>query len=71
MIAEVVAAGQKRGEIDPSLKKEQVAIQVLQTFMGTVLFWSLHEEPALNVWMEDSFQHFWRSIAVSGEEQEI
>lgn len=70
MVAEVVAVGQKRGEIDPRLKKEKVAIQVLQTFMGTVLFWSLHEEPALNVWMEDSFQHFWRSIAVSGKKQE-
>jgi len=69
-IAEIVAAGQKRGEIDPHLKKGKVAIQVLQTFMGTVLFWSLHEAPALKVWMEDSFQHFWRSIAVSGEEQE-
>ncbi len=68
MIAEILALGQKRGEIDPHLKKEQLAIQVLQTFMGTVLFWSLHEEPALNVWMEDSFQHFWRAIAVSGKE---
>jgi len=69
MIADVVAAGQQRGEIDPHLKKEKVAIQVLQAFMGTVLFWSLHEKPALNVWMEDSFQHFWRAIAVSGKEQ--
>jgi len=69
MIAAVVADGQKRGEIDPRLKKEKVAIQVLQTFMGTVLFWSLHEQPALSGWMEDSFQHFWRSIAISGKEQ--
>jgi len=37
--------------------------------MGTVLFWSLHEEPPLDVWIEDSFQHFWRGIAVSGQEQ--
>jgi hypothetical protein len=66
-IAKIVAAGQKRGEIDPRLKKEKVAIQVLQAFMGTVLFWSLHEEPALAVWIEDSFQHFWRSVAVSRE----
>ncbi len=71
MIAGIVAAGQKRGEIDRRLKKDKVAIQVLQTFMGTVLFWSLHEEPALDVWMEDSFQHFWRSIAVSGREQKL
>jgi len=67
MIAEVVAAGQKRGEIDRRLKKEKIANQVLQTFMGTVLFWSLHEKPALDIWMEDSFQHFWRSISVSGQ----
>ena len=69
MIAAVIAAGQKRGEINRHLKKEKVATQVLQTFMGTVLFWSLHERPALSVWMEDSFQHFWRSIASSGDEQ--
>jgi AcrR family transcriptional regulator len=69
IIAEIVAAGQKREEIDPQLKKEKVAIQVLQAFMGTVLFWSLHEEPALEVWIEDSFQHFWRAIATTGREQ--
>jgi AcrR family transcriptional regulator len=69
MIAEVVAAGQERGEINPLLKKEKVAVQVLQAFMGTVLFWSLHEQPPLAVWMEDSFQHFWRSIGISGKEQ--
>ncbi len=70
MIAEVVATGQKRGEIDPHLKKEKLAIQVLQAFMGTILIWSLHEEPALDVWIEDSFQHFWRAIAISGREQD-
>lgn len=69
MIAEIVSAGQQRGEIDPRLKKERVAIQVLQTLMGTVLLWSLHEEPPLAGWIEDSFQHFWRAIAVSGKEQ--
>jgi AcrR family transcriptional regulator len=70
MIAEIVAEGQKRGEIDSRLKKEKIAIHVLQAFMGTVLFWSLHEQPPLAVWIEDSFQHFWRSIALSGEKQE-
>jgi AcrR family transcriptional regulator len=70
MIAEIVAAGQASGEIDPCLKKEKVAMQFLQTAMGTVLLWSLHGEPALEAWLEDSFQHFWRSIAFSGKEQE-
>jgi AcrR family transcriptional regulator len=65
MIAQVILAGQKRREINPRLSKDKVATQVLQAFMGTVLFWSLHEQPPLKVWMEDSFQHFWRSVAVS------
>lgn len=69
VLARIVAEGQKRGEIDPRLKKEAAAIQVLQAIMGTVLLWSLHEEPALAAWIEDSFQHFWRAIAVSGKEQ--
>jgi len=66
MIAKIVAAGQKRGEIDPRLKKERVAIQLQQAFMGTLLFWSLHGQPTLEIWIEESFQHFWRAIAVSG-----
>ena len=68
MGAEIVAAGQERREINPQLKKDKVAMQMLQAIMGTVLFWSLHEEPALKVWMEDSFQYFWRAIAASGKE---
>jgi AcrR family transcriptional regulator len=69
MIAEVVAAGQKRGEINPRLQKEKVATQLLQAEMGTILLWSTHSEPALKVWIEDSFQHFWRAITLSGRGQ--
>jgi AcrR family transcriptional regulator len=66
MIAEVVAAGQERGEIDPRLKKEKVAMQLLQVCMGTVLLWSLDGAPALKSRIEASFQHFWRAVALSG-----
>jgi AcrR family transcriptional regulator len=66
-IAELVATGQERGEITPRLNKEKVATQLMQSVMGTILFWSLHGEPALETWIEDSFQHFWRAIAVSGK----
>jgi AcrR family transcriptional regulator len=69
MIAKIVAAGQKRREIDPRLKKEKVATQLLQAEMGTILFWSTHGRPALKVWIEDSFQHFWRAVALSGRGQ--
>jgi len=68
-IAEVVRIGQERGEINPALKKEKVAMQFLQMMLGTVLLWSLHEKPALTHWLEDSFDHAWRAIATPGKQQ--
>jgi AcrR family transcriptional regulator len=65
MVAEIVAAGQERGEINPRLKKEIVAIQFWQTCMGSVLLWSLEGVPALRERFENSFQHFWRAVALS------
>ena len=70
-IGEVIAAGQMRGEINPHLKKEKVAMQFFQSVMGTVLMWSLHQKPALGAWIDDSFQHFWRSIAVAPKKQAL
>jgi AcrR family transcriptional regulator len=63
-IGGLIAEGQKRGEINPHLKPAKVAPQFLQACIGSVLLWSLHEKPALEAWIEDSFQHFWRSIAI-------
>jgi AcrR family transcriptional regulator len=68
-IAGVVAAGQERGEIDSQLKKEKVAMQLQQAVMGTLLLWSLHERPGLAIWMENTFQHTWKSIAAPGKKQ--
>ena len=75
MIAQLVAQGQKAGrngeaaEIDPRLKKKSVAIQFQQAVMGTILLWSLYGEPPLAQWIEESFQHFWRAIALNRQEQ--
>lgn len=69
MIGEVIAEGQKRGEINPQLKVDEVALQLQQALLGTVLLWSLHGEPELALWIERSFQHFWRAIAATGQEQ--
>jgi AcrR family transcriptional regulator len=69
ILARIVAAGQERGEIDSRLKKEKIALQIQQAFMGTLLLWSLAGQPALEAWAEDSFQHFWRAIVGCGQEQ--
>ena len=67
-VGDLISAGQTRGEIKPHLKKEKVSMQFVQSVMGTVLLWSLHESPPLTSWIEDSFQHFWRSITVTDKE---
>lgn len=64
-IAELVEAGQKRGEIDRKLKSEQVATHLFQSFMGTVMLWTLEERPALRTNAARTFEQFWRSIAAS------
>jgi hypothetical protein len=68
-VAAVIVAGQQRGELDPALDGEKVASQLMRVCLGTVLMWSLHEDPPLTEWMEESFQHYWRSIAASGGKQ--
>lgn len=55
--------GQQRGEIDPRLKTEQLALQLQQSFIGTMLLWSLRGEEKLQTAAEASFLHFWRAIA--------
>ena len=62
MAAEIVDMGQKSGEIDPRLNKEQVALMFQQTFMGCLLLWSLHGEPKLPSALATTFQYFWRAI---------
>lgn len=65
MVAEITELGQKRGEIGADLKKEQVAFQFQQSFLGTLLLWSLGGEPKLQNAVERSFQYFWRAVAAS------
>jgi AcrR family transcriptional regulator len=65
MVAEIIELGQQRAEIDPKLKKDQVALHLQQTFLGTLLLWTLRGESKLQKVTEASFQHFWRAIAVA------
>src|SRR5215469_2127423 len=45
MAARIMELGQERGELDPLLKAEPMALQLQQTFLGTMLMWSLRGEP--------------------------
>ena len=69
VLAKLFEIGQKTGEIDPSLKKDQLALLLQQSFLGTLLLWSLHGEPSLESAVELTFQHFWKAISASRKEQ--
>lgn len=63
MAGRIFELGQQRGEIDPKLKTEQLALHLQQSFLGTMALWSLGSEQKLQTAVEASFQHFWRAIA--------
>ena len=62
MAGRICELGQERGEIDPRLKTEQLALQLQQSFIGTMLLWSLRGEQKLQTAVEASFLHFWRAM---------
>jgi hypothetical protein len=64
MLGRVLEFGKERGEIDPRWKTEQMAFQLQQSFIGTMMLWSLRGEAKLQTAVEASFQHFWRAIAI-------
>ena len=64
IIARAIEIGQKRKEIDSRLKKERIALQAQQTFLGALLIWSLTGEQRLQSVVESSFQLLWKAIAV-------
>ena len=68
VIAQIVEIGQGYGEIDPRLKKDEVALLLQQAFMGALLLWSLRAVRSLQNAMSRTFQHSWRAITASGGE---
>jgi len=71
IMAKVIAAGQQRGEIDPEFDGKAVAGQMVRACWGTVLMWALLEEGVLADRIDETFQAFWRSIAVGGGKQAL
>jgi AcrR family transcriptional regulator len=59
----ILKLGQERGDINPKLRTEQMALHLQQTFLGTMLMWSMRgDEQKLETAVEASFQHFWSAI---------
>ncbi|MDT8069188.1 MAG: TetR/AcrR family transcriptional regulator [Terriglobia bacterium] len=63
LISRAIEIGQKRREINPGLRKDRIALQAQQTFLGALLLWSLTGEHKLQNIVESSFQLLWKAIA--------
>jgi AcrR family transcriptional regulator len=63
LLSRILKVGQKRGDVDPKLNTEQMALHFQQAFIGTMLLWSMRGEQKLEIAVDATFQQFWKSIA--------
>jgi AcrR family transcriptional regulator len=63
IIGRILELGQERGEIDRRMKPDLMAAHFQQSFIGTLLLWSLLGEPKLQTAVEANFQHFWKAVS--------
>jgi hypothetical protein len=63
LLSRILKVGQKRGDVDPKLNTDQMALHFQQAFIGTMLLWSMRGEQKLEIAVDATFQQFWKSIA--------
>lgn len=63
LLAQVVAEGQRRGEIRLDIKPAELARLFQQTFFGALLLWALHPSSQLQTWLDTTLDLFWSGIA--------
>jgi AcrR family transcriptional regulator len=65
-LEELLAAGQRGGEIRSDRPAAELARVVQRTFFGTVLFWSLRPESPLNDLLDAGLDLIWLGLAAPG-----
>jgi AcrR family transcriptional regulator len=63
LLAQVVAEGQRRGEIRLDIKPAELARLFQQTFFGVLVLWALHPSFQLQTWLDTTLDLFWSGIA--------
>jgi len=59
VISEVMAAGQKRGEIRRDREPAELALALQRTFWGAMLLWAMQSKGDLRDWLDRTFEDFW------------
>ena len=67
LLGELVAVGQRRGEIRADFERGAVARHFQQMFFGGLLLWTLHPGTELTQWIEPAFESLWRNVSVPGK----
>lgn len=62
LLAELIAHGQRRGEIRLDRKPAELARSVQQAGMGVLLVWALQPTARLAEWMNDAFELVWSGL---------
>jgi AcrR family transcriptional regulator len=63
LLAQLIRRGQERGEVRTDVSAEEIAQVWRQMIFGTLLFWSLFEDPGLPERIESAFRVLWDGIA--------
>ncbi len=63
LVAEIMAAGQKRSEVRCDRSPLQLAALLQRAAFGTLVLWSLHEGEDLHRQLDETFRAFWPGVA--------
>lgn len=63
-VAEIVAAGQERGEIRRDRDPAALAMAFQRSVLGTLLLWAIQIKGDLHTWLDETFADFWAAAEV-------
>jgi AcrR family transcriptional regulator len=59
LVAEIIAAGQKRREIRKDREATALAMAFQRSVLGTLLLWAMQPKGDLDAWLDETFKDFW------------
>ncbi len=58
-IAEIIATGQRRGEIRRDREPDALALAFQRSVLGTLLLWAMQPNGDLHAWLDATFRDYW------------
>ena len=64
ILAEIIAAGQQRGEIRKDRDAGALAMAFQRSVLGTLLLWAIQPSGDLDAWLDETFKDFWAAAEI-------